>query len=61
MTIFVGLRGKTYGYLIHDGGKDKEAKGTKNCNIKRKLKFGNYKNCLEATQLDNKTKFLRKK
>ena len=26
---------------------------------KKKLKFENYKNCLEATQLDNKTNFLK--
>ena len=28
--------------------------------MKRKLKFENYKNCLEATQLDNKMKSLEK-
>ena len=33
--------------------KIKKAKGTKKCVIKRKLKFENYKNCLEATQLEN--------
>ena len=27
----------------------------KKCVIKGKLKFENYKNCLEATQLNNKT------
>ena len=27
---------------------------------KRKLKFENYKNCLEATQLENKIKYLGK-
>ena len=35
-------------------------KDTKKCVIKRKLKFENYKNCLEATQLDNKIKYLEK-
>ena len=30
------------------------------CVMKRKLKFENYKNCLEATQLDNKMKSLEK-
>ena len=29
-------------------------KATQNCVIKRKLKFENYKNCTEATQLENK-------
>ena len=55
-----GLRVKTYSYLIDDGSEDKKAKGTKKCVIKRKLKFENYKNCLEATQLENKTNHLGK-
>ena len=58
---FVGLRAKTYSYLIDDGSKDKKAKSTKKCVIKRKLKFENYKNCLEATQLENKINYLEKK
>ena len=40
--------------------KIKKAKVTKNCVIKRKLKFENYKNCLEATQLENKINHLEK-
>ena len=28
--------------------------------MKRKLKFENYKKCLEATQLDNKINYLQK-
>ena len=40
--------------LIDDGSEDKKAKGTKKCVIKRKIKFENYKNCLEATQLEKK-------
>ena len=28
--------------------------------MKRKLKFGTYKNCLEATPVDNKIKYLEK-
>ena len=46
MTKFVGLRGKTYSYLIDDCSEDKKAKGTKKCVTKRKLKFENYKKCL---------------
>ena len=46
MTKFFGLRGKTYIYLIDDGSEDKNAKSTKKCVIKRKLKFKNYQNCL---------------
>ena len=37
MTKFVGLRAKTYSYLIDDSSEDKKAKGTKKCIIKRKL------------------------
>ena len=48
---FVGLRAKTYSYLIGSRAEDKKAKGTKKCGIKRKLKFENCKNCLEAGQL----------
>ena len=53
MTKFVALRAKTYSYLLDDSSEDKKAKDTKKCGIKRKLKFENYKNCLEATQLEN--------
>ena len=60
MTKFAGLRAKTYSYLIDDGSEGKKAKGTKKCVIKRKPKFENYKNCLEATQLDNKIKYIEK-
>ena len=59
MTKFVGLGAKTYSYVIDGDSKDKKAKGTKKCVKKRKLKFESYKNCLEATQLDNKTKYLK--
>ena len=58
MIKLVGLRAKTYSYLIDNGGEDKKAKGTKKCVIKRK--FENYKNCLEATQLENKINYLEK-
>ena len=51
MKKFVGLRAKTYSFLIDE---NKEAKLRKKCLIKRKLKFEDYKNCLEATQLENK-------
>ena len=60
MTEFVGLKAKTYSYLIDDGSEDIKAKDTKKCVIKRKLKFENYKNCLKATQLDIKIKYLEK-
>ena len=31
LTKFVGLRAKTYRYLIDNGSKDKKAKDTKKC------------------------------
>ena len=54
------IKSKTYSYLIDDGSEDK-AKGTKKCVTKRKLKFENYKSCLEATQHDTKINYLEKK
>ena len=41
---FFRKRAKSYSYLTDD--------------VKRKLKFENYKNWLEPTQLDNKIKYL---
>ena len=46
MTEFVGLRPKTYSYLIDDNNIDKKAKETKKCVIKLILKFNDYKNYL---------------
>ena len=43
---FVGLRPKTYAYLMDHGSEHKKGKGTKRCVIKQKIMFGNYKNCL---------------
>ena len=51
---------ETFDYLIEDGSEDKKARGTKKCVIKRKFKFENYKNCYEATQLENKITYLEK-
>ena len=56
MSIFGRLRVKTYNYLIGDGSEE----GTKKCVIQRKLIFQNYKNCLEATQFDDKINYLGK-
>ena len=60
MTKFVGVRAKTFSYLINDGSEDNKARVRKKCVKKRKLKFEYYKNCLEATQLDNKINHLEK-
>ena len=60
MTKLFELRAKTYRYSINDGNEDKKAKDTKKCVIKRKLKFENFKNCLETTQLENEINHLKK-
>ena len=43
---FVALRPKTYSYLMDDESEAKKAKGTKQCVIKRMLKFNDYNDCL---------------
>ena len=60
MSKFVGIRATTCTCLIHDGSEDKKAKGTKKCAIKRKLTFENYKNYLEATELENIINYIEK-
>ena len=45
MAKLVGVRAKTYSYLIDDGSEDEKVKGIKKCVIKIKLKFENYENC----------------
>ena len=60
MANFVVLRAKSYSYFLDDQCKDKKAEGTKKCIIKRKLKFENYRDCLESTQLQNKMNYLEK-
>ena len=54
MAKFVGLIAETYSNLIDVDGEDKKARSTKKCVIKRKLKFENNYNCLQATLLENK-------
>ena len=46
MTQFVGFRPKANYYLIDDGSEDKNAKGTKKCEVKRIFTFTSYINCL---------------
>ena len=60
MKGFVGLRPKTYFYLMYDDDSEhKKAIGTKICVIKRTLKFNDYKNCLfnKKTILQSKQRF----
>ena len=56
---FVGLGAKTYSYLIDDGSENKKAKDTKK-KCHKKIKFENYRNSLEATQLKHKINHLEK-
>ena len=60
MKEFVGLRAKTYSYLIDDSSEIKKVNGTKKYVTETRLKFENYKSCLGATQLENKIKSLEK-
>ena len=67
MTEFARLIAKTYSCLIDDASEYKKAKGTKNCAIKRKLKFEHDKYCwkanqlLQAIQIENEIIHLEKK
>ena len=59
MNIFVGLRRKTYSYLMDNGSEDKKAKVTKKC-IKKNLNL----NIIKAVQKQFKLKmkyFIQKK
>ena len=58
---FVGLRAKSCSYLIDDSSEDEKAKGKKRCAVKRKHKSENYKNFLEAIQLEDKISHQEKK
>ena len=60
MKEFVGLRAKTYSYLKDNNDEHKKGKATKKCVIKINLKFQDYKNCLEAAQIERKIDYLRK-
>ena len=63
ITESVTLRPKTYSYLINDCKEDKKAKGTKNCVIKRMIKFNDYKHCLlkDEVILKSQQRFISKK
>ena len=58
MKKVVELRAKTYIYLIDDGSEDKKVH-KKVCH-KNKLKFEEYKICLNANQLENEINHLEK-
>ena len=52
-TKLVGLRAKTYSYLIGDSSEDKKAKGTKKCVTKRKLEFKTNHHEKNQTDIDS--------
>ena len=60
MKEFLGLRAKTYNCLKDNSDRDKKVKGTKRSVLKKSLKFQNYKNCLEAAQIENEINHLEK-
>ena len=51
MTEFAALRPKAYSCFMDDGNIDKKAKETKECVIKRVLKFNDYKDCLLKNEI----------
>ena len=57
MKEFFGLRAKH----IDNNDEDEKAKNTKECVIKRKLKFQDYKNCSEESRIENKINHLERK
>ena len=50
-------------FLTDDGKKDKKAKGTKKCVIKKMIKFNDYKKCLlnDEVILKSQQRFISKK
>ena len=49
---FAVFRSKTYRRLTDDKDENKKAKGIRKCVIKLKLRFEDYKNCLEVNHLE---------
>ena len=60
MKEFVGFGRKTYSFSKDNNDEDKKTKDTKKCVTKRKLKFQDYKNCLQAAQIEDKINYLEK-
>ena len=50
ITEFVVLRPEAYSYKTNDNIELKKAKGTKQCVVKKMLRFNDYKNCLFANR-----------
>ena len=60
MTEIAASRPKINSYLTDYNDKNIKTQGTKKYIIKEKLQFKDYKNCLEATQPENKVNQLQK-
>ena len=60
MTEFVGVRPKTYFFLIDDFEEKKKNKGTKRCVVKKILKFNDYKDCLLSKKIMLKSELIIK-
>ena len=56
-TEFAALRIKNYIYLTDDNDENEKSRGIKKCVIKQKIKFEDYKNCLQATQFENEMNY----
>ena len=54
------MKSKNMCYLKDKNDEDEKAKATKEWVIKRKIKFQDYKNCLEASQVEKKINDLEK-
>ena len=54
MKEFAALKTKTYSYLTNNNDEDKKSKDLQNCVMTKKIKFEDYKYCLEATQFEKK-------
>ena len=54
MAEFAALRAKAYSYLLDDGDENKKSKRHKKECHKTKLKFEDYKDCLEPLNLKQK-------
>ena len=50
MKVFVGVRSKTWAYLMDNNSENKKAKGTKKCMIKKGIMVKNQEDCM----FDNK-------
>ena len=61
MTEFDALRPKKYSYVTGESDENKKEKVPKKCVIKIKIKFEDYKHCLEGIKLKNKMNHVEKK